>query len=132
MKKSEISITKKATPWIDGEYRKESIRDGVNAFYDNDGELVLIFVEKGTPGIEGYSNTHERTYYYEDGKLIFVLLEGKDEHRLYFWDELLIRWRYRPVGGTSEDDLIYDFSISDSFMTIESLVLSESRSFFTN
>lgn len=44
-----------------------------------------------------------RIYNFYDGELIFAYWEGVDQHRLYFKDGRLFRWRHTPTSGTYID-----------------------------
>lgn len=109
-----------------GYYRKETLRKGVDAYYDSDGELACAIVYRGTDGIGQYSKLYSRSYYFSDGELIFAFYEGSDSHRLYFYDELLMRWRYTGNGAKA---INHDFDFSEEYYLWENLALTEISTF---
>jgi hypothetical protein len=54
-------------------------------------KLKRVEIAKNTDDI-----TYSRIYQYENGNLTFAYIEGDDSHRLYFKDNMLIRWRHTP------------------------------------
>lgn len=110
-----------------GYYRKENLRKGVDAYYDAEGNLACVIVYRGTDGIGEYSKTYSRSYYFADGELFFAFYEGSDSHRLYFYEELLMRWRYTGNGAKAVN---YDFDFSEEYFLWEELALNEIKSFY--
>ena len=74
-----------------GEFTSRAVESGVTAHYDANGRLKKIVIIKNTYGIE-----FSRTYQFSSGSLIFAYIEGDASHRLYFYNDLLFRWRYTP------------------------------------
>ena len=107
-----------------GYYRKENLRKGVDAYYDAEGNLACVIVYRG---IGEYSKTYSRSYYFADGELFFAFYEGSDSHRLYFYEELLMRWRYTGNGAKAVN---YDFDFSEEYFLWEELALNEIKSFY--
>jgi len=94
------------------------MRDGVVGYYDAGGNLKRIVVYRGTEGIGRESENYSRSYYFDGGKLIFAFFEGTDSHRLYFYDELLMRWLYS--SGEIEE-----FTFSERYMELEKYAREE-------
>ncbi len=111
----------------DGYYRKVTLREGVVAYYDG-SSLKKVVVYRGTDGIGQYSDTYSRTYYFSGNTVIFAFFEGKDSHRLYFYEGALMRWRYTPQGTKTATNHDYDFS--DEYYRWEDLALDEVDTFF--
>ncbi len=107
-------------------YKNIELRQGVEGYYNNSGALACVYVCRGTEGIGDYSNTYSRFYYFKDGEVFFVFFEGTDSHRLYFVDEMLMRWRYTSIEGES---INYDFGGSSEFDFWEQLALKEADTF---
>lgn len=112
-----------------GDYDRVQIKHGVVGYYDDSGALKCLTVYSGTDGIGGYSEDYGRWYYYDNDQLIFAFYDGKDAHRLYFYNGLLMRWRYRPVGVESTDSINYDFEFSDKYLELEKLALEEAYAY---
>ena len=108
-----------------GEIYDRLIRDNVMGYYDSNGNLLRAVVYRGSEGIGEDSDRYSRSYYYDGGKLIFAFYEGADSHRLYFYDELLMRWLYRS-GNTSENE---DFTFSARYQELERLARNEGLAF---
>lgn len=115
-----------------GVYQKVTLRHGVDAYYNSDGQIVCAMVFRGVDGIGGRSSLYSRIYYYHEGKLIFAFYEGEDAHRLYFYQGLLMRWRYQGAGVENDAAINHDFTFSDEYLEFERLALAESESFLTN
>lgn len=111
-----------------GDYSQIQIRKGVVGYYDHNGELKCLVVYRNTDGIGGYSDDYSRWYYYDQNQLFFAYYEGSDAHRLYFYDGMLMRWRYRPVGKESAESINYDFEFSDKYLELEKIALEEAYS----
>ena len=103
--------------------------NGIYAYYDESGELVMVTVFKNTPGIGVYSSDYTRWYCYLDGVFVYAFYDGEDQHRFSFYDEMLMRWRYRPVLNDSEQDDVQDFTFTGEFLAWERIVLDEALSF---
>lgn len=88
--------------------------------YEENGFVVAIFIDKGF-GEYDYS----RKYYYDQNKLIFAYFEGNDAHRLYFKDDVLIRWRYAPDANDFQSAENYDGDYADGYRELESYALNE-------
>ena len=110
-----------------GYYRKENLRKGVDAYYDAEGNLACVIVYRGTDGIGEYSKTYSRSYYFADGELFFAFYEGSDSHRLYFYEELLMRWRYTGNGAKAVN---HDFDFSEEYFLWEEFALNEIKTFY--
>lgn len=110
-------------------YRLEEVSKGVYYYYDANGEICFIVNAKGNDGLGEYSDDYRRYYTFCDGELIFAYLEGKDSHRLYFYEGELMRWRYQGVGKGKAEAEIEDFTYSEEFLMWESLVLQEVEGF---
>ena len=108
-----------------GVYRKEILRKGVTAYYDDNGVLKKLSITRGTDGIGSYSDDYGRSYYLEDGKPVFAFYQGDDAHRLYFYKGLLMRWRYNPIGSETSGAVNHDFTFSDTYMMLERLAQQE-------
>lgn len=107
-------------------YRIETLRNGVDAYYSSEGDLACVVVHRGTDGIGEYSETYSRSYYFADGELFFAFYEGPDSHRLYFYAEQLMRWRYTENG---EEAVNHDFDFSEEYYLWEKLALNEITTF---
>lgn len=105
-----------------GVLEKHELKDGVVGYYDINGTVRCIVAYRGTGGIGQESSKYSRSYYYHNGKLIFAFFEGSDSHRLYFYEELLMRWLYR-VNGNS---VYHDFDFTDRYLELERLAKEES------
>lgn len=105
------------------DFPKEDVAPGIDFFYDEYGELRYIAVKRGTDGIGQYSDTYSRMYTFCNGELIFAFFEGRDMHRMYFYDELMIRWQYAPSNGG--DTVYQDFSFTEEYLAWEKLALDE-------
>jgi len=68
--------------------------------HDADERTRMIDVSSGTNGI-----SYSRIYCFHDGQLIFAFWFGDDQHRFYFKNEALFRWRHTPISG---DFVTYD------------------------
>ena len=112
-----------------GRYEKVTLRQGVTAYYESSGMPACIIVYQGTDGIGSDSSEYSRSYYFSDGKLIFAFYDGTDAHRLYFYNELLMRWRYRPIDYSSANAVNYDFAFTEDYLKWEQLALSEVSTF---
>lgn len=109
-----------------GIYRKENLRKGVDAYYNEESELICVIVYRGTDGIGNYSKTYSRSYYFENDKLFFAFYEGYDSHRLYFYDELLMRWRFTGYGAKAVN---HDFDFTEEYFFWEKTALTEIETF---
>ena len=105
---------------------KRSIRSGVAGYFNSAGDLVWAVVYRGTAGIGSHSDIYSRSYYYDNGQLVFAFYEGKDSHRFYFCNEYLMRWLYRASGVSVN----HDFTFSTEYLEWEKLAKKESDSFF--
>jgi hypothetical protein len=102
---------------------REYIVDGVVGYFDASGTVRCIEVHQGIDGIGQESSKYIRSYYYDGDELIFAFYEGKDSHRLYFYNGLLMRWLYRS-NGVSE---YHDFDFTSRYLELEVLAQAESR-----
>ena len=76
--------------------RQSSLSSDVIA-YDDDGEIKKIVCNRGWGDID-----YSREYYFSSGKLYFAFVyKGTEEHRLYFYNEILIRY-------IDENSITYD------------------------
>ena len=105
----------------DGTLQKKEIQRGVYAYYDQNYRIRYLVVSRGTEGIGQYSQDYSRSYLFRDNALIFAFYEGSDQHRFYFYDELLVRWKYTNAAGSS----YYDLEFSDAYFSWESTVVDE-------
>ena len=108
-------------------YKMKELSNGAQAYYDRNDNLACVIVFRGTKGIGSYSDTYSRCYYFDNGKLFFAFFEGNDSHRLYFYDEMLMRWRYTSTTGTAVN---YDFDFSKDYFQWEELALNEVQTFY--
>ncbi|MGN1127084.1 MAG: hypothetical protein ACI4RI_06555, partial [Ruminococcus sp.] len=61
---------------------------GNKRVYTKNGDVTKITVFSGTDGLD-----YSREYYYHEGKLYFAFVySGKEEHRMYFCNDVLIRY----------------------------------------
>ena len=122
-----LEIREKYSTIVDGiqagVYRKDTLHNGTVVYYNDAGERVCVIVYKGTDGIGEYSGMYSRTYYFSENKLFFAFYEGKDSHRLYFYEEQLMRWRYTAAGSSSAEN--HDFAFSDEYCMWERYALNE-------
>ena len=87
--------------------------------YTKDGDITKVVVFSGTDGWN-----YSREYYYHNGKLYFAFVfAGKEEHRMYFCDDILIRY-VDATGKTInyEDNIICAFEeivLNESYEVIE-------------
>ena len=107
-------------------YKMKELSSGAQAYYDRNGNLACLIVFRGLKGIGSYSDTYSRCYYFNNGELIFAFFEGNDSHRLYFYDEMLMRWRYTSTKGTAVN---YDFDFSKDYLELEELALNEAKAY---
>ena len=109
--------------------RRVEVRDDIYYYYDTYGDVRKIVVAKGCDGLGSYSGKYSRSYYFTDGELIFAFFEGADAHRLYFYQGLLMRWRYQAAGQSNLSAVNEDFSFSEEFLLWERLALEEIQTF---
>jgi hypothetical protein len=109
-----------------GQYRKETLRHGVDACYDPYDQLACVIVFRSADGLGAQSDTYMCSSYLDDGQLIFAFYDGKDFHRLYFYEGVLMRWRYT---AENPDAVNYDFSFTDSYFLWLDYALQEVASF---
>ena len=115
-----------------GMLRTVWIQDGlIQAFYESTGELAIIEIHSGVSGRDGYGSNYMRMYVYHNNKLIFALLSGQDSHRLYFYEEMQIRWLYRPNNAIPSDEYYHDLTFTSDYIKWEELALEEGRSFLS-
>lgn len=112
-----------------GTYQETKPRDGVKLYHDSLGRLVCIKISKNVSGLGPYSSSYYRSYYFSNGKLVFAFFEGTDSHRLYFYDEMLMRWRYSPSSENYDVAYNYDFQFSEDYLNWEQLALTEAGSY---
>lgn len=110
-------------------YSESSPARGITVYRNSWGEIVCVTVRKGTEGLDAYSDQYRRFYYFEDGQLVFAFFEGTDAHRLYFCDEMLMRWRYCPNSNNVKDAYNQDFTFSEEFLQWEQLAINEAEAF---
>ena len=109
-------------------YHRATLRQGVDAYYDEDNRVRCIVVYRGTDGISGYGSQYSRSYFYaEDGELVFAFYEGALSHRFYFYDGMLMRWRRTDNATKTSED--FDFDFTDEFVWWEEQVLTETAAF---
>lgn len=108
-------------------YEKVRIRSGVYVYYDGDGQAVYLAISQGVEGLSGYGAYYDRMYYISQGKLVFAFFEGDDEHRLYYYEEELLRWLYRPYAGA--ESIYHDQENSYLYRFWESVALQELEEF---
>lgn len=109
--------------------RKVMLDNHATAYYDSYGELVRLDVPYGLDGLGSESAHYSRIYIYSNERLIFAFIAGQDSHRLYFYQELLIRWLYRPNQHSTIGAVTYDLNFSDEYLYWEALALAEGRSY---
>lgn len=102
------------------QYEEYSLQDGIIAYCD-DSELQAVVVSKNVN-----QNSYRRFYYYCENELIFAYYEGNDAHRLYFYDEHLMRWRYSKDATNAQDAINYDLDRTEKYLELESAALGES------
>ena len=108
---------------------REEVRREVYYYYDSHGDIRMVVTAKGNDGIGKYSDQYRRYYYFDNNELIFAFFEGQDNHRMYFYNGELMRWRYQGVGQSRNDAVNEDFTYSDDFLKWERLALQEVASF---
>lgn len=113
----------------DGNYSESYPARGITVYRNSWGEIVCVTVKKGIEGLGAYSDQYRRFYYFEDGELVFAYFEGIDAHRLYFYDEMLMRWRYCPNSNNVKDAYNQDFTFSEEYLQWEQLAKSEADTF---
>ncbi len=110
--------------WIkeyESTYDKEQLENGVSLYYDGDQLVEAVFPRTDDKIL------YARSYYYDDGKLIFAYYEGSSAHRFYFYDGYLIRWRYSENASEPMNAVNHDLEESEEFYTWEQTVLSDSE-----
>lgn len=105
-----------------GVLQKNRVNDSVEVYYDARGEIRSVVVYRGKEGIGQESSKYSRSYYYNNGELIFAFFEGTDSHRLYFYDGMLMRWLYRSNAGSE----YHDFDFTNRYLELERLATEES------
>lgn len=101
---------------LDVEAEVEQIRSWYYSPTESEEKFVL---SKGTDGWN-----YSREYYFHEGKLYFVFIyNGLEEHRLYFKDDIMIRY-------IDENKSVYDYGNTNEFFDWESRALSESKQFY--
>lgn len=111
------------------ELKRVILPGGYYTYYDENDQLVMVTVFPHTPGIGSYSSEFTRWYCYMDGEFVYAFYDGAVQHRFSFYQELLIRWRYRPVPGSPETDEVHDFDFTPEYQEWERIVLQEALSF---
>jgi len=92
-----------------GKYTEKSIAEGIKGYYD-EAEIKAIIVPYSAS-----DDIYSKSYYYNNGKLIFAYYEASDANRLYFVDEQLIRWRYSENANDPQNAENFDLVQSDDY-----------------
>jgi len=82
---------------IDNGTLKPSGSNTIKNYTIND-RTTMIEISSGVNNI-----SYSRIYSFYDGQLIFAFWSGDDQHRLYFKNERLFRWRHTSASGTTTD-----------------------------
>ena len=106
-------------------YNTKEVKKGVKEYLDPySGDVICIIISKGIDG-----SNYSRYYYFNDGMLMFVYLEGSDAHRLYFKDGYLFRWRYSSDSKKPEKSDYHDNGNSEEYLKWEDFVTKEADSY---
>ena len=97
--------------------------DDVTVYFDGD-DVKCIVVPGGTNG-----STYSRWFYFDHGQLFFAYYEGKDAHRLYFKDDVMLRWRYCTDKDQPDNAENYDQLDTDAYRAKQDQVLEDARRF---
>ena len=97
--------------------------DGMTRYFDID-DIKCIMVPGGTNG-----STYTRWFYFDQGRLFFAYYEGADAHRLYFQDDVMIRWRYCVDKDQPDNAENYDQLDTEAYRAKQDQVLEEAYRF---
>lgn len=98
-------------------------QDDVTMYFDGN-EVKCVEVPANTNG-----STYSRFFYFDQGRLIFAYYEGKDAHRLYFQDDVMIRWRYCTDKDQPDAAENYDQLETEAYRAKQDQVLEDARRF---
>ena len=115
-----------------GTYSSRTIEPGVVAHFNRNNQLVLVETERGSAIVNRSDMpNHSRVFLFESGRLIFAFYSGhagESEHRLWFRDQWLFRWRHtydaRTQGNFSDFENRTDMQ---DWLKFEERALREAR-----
>lgn len=99
-------------------------QDDVTMYFDGN-DVKCIAVPGGTNG-----STYSRWFYFDGGQLFFAYYEGKDAHRLYFKDDVMLRWRYCTDKDQPDSAENYDQLDTEAYRAKQEQVLEDARRFY--
>lgn len=99
--------------------------DEYTTCWRKDGNLVCIMVAAG-----GHGSSLSRSYYFENGQLIFAYLEGEESYRLYFRDGAMFRMRHTPDKDDPDAAVNYDQVVSGDYLYWQGFALSDCERVF--
>lgn len=99
--------------------------DDYTTCWRQDGSVLCIMIAAG-----GHGSHLGRSYYFEDGQLIFAYLEGEESYRLYFRDGAMFRMRYAADKNDPNAAVNYDQTMTDDYLYWQSLALSDCERVF--
>jgi len=104
-----------------GTYNLVSLDSDTDAYFDQ-GQLKMIEIELIINGVH-----HTKIYQFEDGRLVFAYIAGDGEqNRLYFYNDILFRWRHTPDKNNPSDFIDYNSDPSaESFVLWQETALNE-------
>ena len=102
-----------------GWYVETKPQEGMSLWMEN-GAVRCMVILRGCGGVD-----YSRSYYFENGQLIFAYLEGQDAYRLYFKNGCLFRMRYSPNCAVPGDAVNYDLVQSQETAYWQDFALGE-------
>lgn len=107
----------------EGRYTEKIISEGIKGYYD-ETEIKAIIVPHSAS-----DDLYSKSYYYNNGALIFAYYEASDANRLYFVDEQLIRWRYSENSNDPQNAENFDLVQSGEYEYWNMCAIEESDSY---